>query len=337
MTSAVEVAEGHAFADRAIRFLTGESSSRSHIHGTARAGVKGSSMRRWPGRERAGRGLVVPERRGQICWSAPHVGPEAVMVAAVLLARRPTERCVIRRIVDLDAASGAGVLPSAFPCLGVPGWAAVRSGLFRPRGRYAPRLKRQAKPSRGQGRSRQVRGPPSPRICVLLVRAGARWLADGRVGQETCSQLGVMMSNPPQTVLTVFAARPRAAHDARVVTARALSAWKLSHLTETATLLVSELVTNAIAHAGEVVAPGKDVTGLAGSVAPVILGLSFWESLLVQVWDHSHVPPLRRVVADDAEGGRGLELVDALSKEWGYEVMVTGGKIVWFSLEAGCG
>lgn len=143
------------------------------------------------------------------------------------------------------------------------------------------------------------------------------------------------MSNPPQTALTVFVALPQAARDARVFTARVLSVWGLSHLCETAALLVSELVTNAIAHAGGVLDPGEDLAGLVGRVAPVMLGLSYRGSLLVEVWDQSCIPPLRRVVDDDAEGGRGLALVDALSKEWGCEVLATGGKIVWFVLESG--
>lgn len=143
------------------------------------------------------------------------------------------------------------------------------------------------------------------------------------------------MSNPPQTVLTVFAAVSQAAHDARVFTTRVLSAWELSHLAETAALVTSELVTNAIRHAGGVMDPPEDLTELLGRVAPVMLGLSYRESLLVQVWDQSSTPPLRRVAADNADGGRGLALVEMLSKEWGCEVLDTGGKIVWVVLETG--
>ena len=144
------------------------------------------------------------------------------------------------------------------------------------------------------------------------------------------------MSKPPQTALTVFAALPRAAHDARVVTMRVLSGWELSDLAETAVLVVSELVTNSIRHAGGVMDPPQDLTELVGRVAPVMLGLSHRrESLLVQVWDQSSTPPLRRVAADDADGGRGLALVEMLSKEWGCEVLDTGGKIVWAVLETG--
>jgi hypothetical protein len=50
---------------------------------------------------------------------------------------------------------------------------------------------------------------------------------------------------------------------------------------------------------------------------------------LIEVKDTSVTPPLRRVAADNDETGRGLMLVQTLSKEWGCEVLETGGKIVW--------
>jgi hypothetical protein len=145
-----------------------------------------------------------------------------------------------------------------------------------------------------------------------------------------------MSAYPPRTVITVFAALPEAAHDARTFTARTLTSWGLSDLAETATLLVSELITNAVQHAGGVMNPPADRTELLGQVAPVMLGLSRRTSLvLIEVWDRDQAPPLRRV-ADDAVGGRGLELVDALSKEWGCDILTTGGKIVWSALETEC-
>jgi anti-sigma regulatory factor (Ser/Thr protein kinase) len=143
------------------------------------------------------------------------------------------------------------------------------------------------------------------------------------------------VSDPPRTVLRGFVALPQAARDARTFTSRVLAAWKLSHLTETATLLVSELITNALAHSGGAIDSPDDPTGLLGNAAPVMLRVSLRETLLIEVWDQSPTLPIRRVAADDAESGRGLELVDMLSKEWGCNVLATGGKIVWFALETG--
>jgi hypothetical protein len=145
------------------------------------------------------------------------------------------------------------------------------------------------------------------------------------------------MSNPPRTVIAVYAALPEAAHDARTFTTRTLASWGLSDLAETAILLVSELITNAVQHAGGIIEPPADRTEILGKVAPVMLGLSRLASLLrVEVWDTAQVAPLRREAADDAECGRGLELVAALSKEWGCDILETGGKIVWTVLETGC-
>ena len=144
------------------------------------------------------------------------------------------------------------------------------------------------------------------------------------------------MSNPPQTVIAVFAALPEAAHDARAFTARVLDSWRMPDLAEITTLLVSELITNAVQHAGGIIDQPRDRAESIGEIPPVMLGLSYLAPLLrVEVWDASQQPPLRRKAATDAESSRGLELVDALSKEWGCEVLTTGGKIVWSSLETG--
>jgi hypothetical protein len=53
------------------------------------------------------------------------------------------------------------------------------------------------------------------------------------------------------------------------------------------------------------------------------------DQLVAQVWDSSLEPPLRRAHDDDAETGRGLELVQALSDRWGSCAAEPGGKIVW--------
>jgi hypothetical protein len=68
-------------------------------------------------------------------------------------------------------------------------------------------------------------------------------------------------------------------------------------------------------------------------IPPVILGMSVRDSLLVRVWDTSSTPPVRRAATGEDVDGRGLELVDLLSKEWGCEMLATGGKILWFALD----
>jgi hypothetical protein len=51
---------------------------------------------------------------------------------------------------------------------------------------------------------------------------------------------------------------------------------------------------------------------------------------LVVVQDASPRPPTRMEADDDAESGRGLLLVEAISSQWGwYPTQETGGKATW--------
>ena len=86
---------------------------------------------------------------------------------------------------------------------------------------------------------------------------------------------------------------------------------------DTAELLVSELVTNAVRFAS---APAP-ATPVLRSRSAGMIWLSvrhFAEELLIEVFDTDANPPVLTDAAEDAENGRGLLLVDALSKEWSY-------------------
>ncbi len=54
--------------------------------------------------------------------------------------------------------------------------------------------------------------------------------------------------------------------------------------------------------------------------------------VVIEVWDANQTAPVRREPGDDAEGGRGLLLVDALSTRWAFYRPRSGGKVVWCSL-----
>jgi anti-sigma regulatory factor (Ser/Thr protein kinase) len=85
---------------------------------------------------------------------------------------------------------------------------------------------------------------------------------------------------------------------------------------ETAVLLTSELVTNAILHA-----PG-----------PLRIVLTLTPGRIrVEVHDTSVVEPLPKKYDSEALTGRGLDLVVALSDSWGVDV-AEAGKAVWFQL-----
>ncbi|HEV2372523.1 MAG TPA: ATP-binding protein [Streptosporangiaceae bacterium] len=111
----------------------------------------------------------------------------------------------------------------------------------------------------------------------------------------------------------------RAAEGGRQVTRAALAAWRLDHLSDTAVLLVSELVTNAVRHAR------------AGE-SPIALHLETRAGWLrIEVCDCDPRWPEPRVPEELDESGFGLVLVDSLAWKWGVCDTATG-KAVWAEL-----
>lgn len=109
---------------------------------------------------------------------------------------------------------------------------------------------------------------------------------------------------------------PRSARAAREFVRRTCTLWELETVVEPALLVVSELVTNAVRHAR---------TGLT-------VGLRLrTDHLLVEVEDQDSRPPVLQHNDRDALGGRGLILIDALSRSWGSQPCPVG-KVVWAEL-----
>ncbi len=108
---------------------------------------------------------------------------------------------------------------------------------------------------------------------------------------------------------------PRSVGRAREYARARLQAWDLEPLIDTAELLVSELVTNALRY-GE---------------GEIRLRLLLDRTLVCEVWDAGLVQPRRRRARDTDEGGRGLQLVGLLSAAWGSR-RTPRGKTVWFEL-----
>jgi anti-sigma regulatory factor (Ser/Thr protein kinase) len=101
---------------------------------------------------------------------------------------------------------------------------------------------------------------------------------------------------------------------------------------QTAELIVSELVTNAVRFAGD---PARTLRYSERASASLIsLSLrQFREHLLIEVYDTDNTPPVLSCPGDDAEGGRGLMLVSTLSREWSYFFPPGGGKVIYCVLE----
>jgi anti-sigma regulatory factor (Ser/Thr protein kinase) len=96
--------------------------------------------------------------------------------------------------------------------------------------------------------------------------------------------------------------------------------WGLAELGDDTELLVSELLTNAVA-AARATEP----------ICPVRLWLlSDTTQIAILVWDANPQSPVRAETDDDAESGRGLLLVEAISQRWGWcATQNTTGKVVW--------
>jgi anti-sigma regulatory factor (Ser/Thr protein kinase) len=95
--------------------------------------------------------------------------------------------------------------------------------------------------------------------------------------------------------------------------------WRLDRLSDSVELVVDELVTNAVAASRDLDWP-----------YPVRMWLlSDRANVLVLVWDANPQPPVRIDPGDDAESGRGLLLVEAISAQWDwYAGARAGGKLV---------
>jgi anti-sigma regulatory factor (Ser/Thr protein kinase) len=117
-----------------------------------------------------------------------------------------------------------------------------------------------------------------------------------------------------------FAGRPDQVREARAFVFRLLGP---SHpCGNVAVLLASEMVTNSLRH-GSSAGPGEVVT-----VTVVV-----WDAgVRVEVTGRkADGVPVLRPPDDEAEGGRGLRLVEELAVRWGYE-RGGGQAMTWFEL-----
>lgn len=104
---------------------------------------------------------------------------------------------------------------------------------------------------------------------------------------------------------------------ARELVAEVLHTTPYADLVDDARLAVSELVTNALVHAGTVI-------GLVVRADD--------HGVLVEVHDGNPQLPLVRRRAREAGTGRGLHMVESLADEWGIAPDGERGKAVWFRL-----
>jgi anti-sigma regulatory factor (Ser/Thr protein kinase) len=119
-----------------------------------------------------------------------------------------------------------------------------------------------------------------------------------------------------------FPAAPRTVPAARSAVVARLTEWGMDGVRDTAALLVTELVTNAVCH------------GRGGSVDLRLLGPGddVPATLRIEVGDEEPLPPRRRPdVRPEDESGRGLMLLAYCARAWGVRPRPRG-KAVWFEL-----
>ncbi|MER5779801.1 PAS domain S-box protein [Streptomyces sp. NPDC002039] len=153
-------------------------------------------------------------------------------------------------------------------------------------------------------------------------------MADSLLGEmlpdadDNADDVTLLLAHIPDVPVTsqsvVLAAQPSSVGEGRRFLRSTLARWGNvdDQLCETACLLASELLSNAVNH----------------SCGPVRLRLRHaGRELSVEVCDGSPVLPQARFASPDAESGRGLLLVDSLAEAWGT-LPTAEGKAVWFSL-----
>jgi anti-sigma regulatory factor (Ser/Thr protein kinase) len=131
-------------------------------------------------------------------------------------------------------------------------------------------------------------------------------------------------------------ARPAAVTSARVHARVIVGEWAAAGVVEDVTLIVSELVTNAVVASTET--DGRPRHAEVNSGLPVVhLRLrSDRTRILIEVWDQSPRVPEVKQPEPDAENSRGLLIVEALSERSGWHhVPGWPGKVVWAEVSAG--
>jgi anti-sigma regulatory factor (Ser/Thr protein kinase) len=99
---------------------------------------------------------------------------------------------------------------------------------------------------------------------------------------------------------------PYSVQMARFYVRAALGYHDLGHYAGDVETVTSELISNAITHAS------------AQAISLELMRMEDSGAVVVVVTDPSPFPPVKRDPAEEAEHGRGLQVVEALSARWGW-------------------
>ncbi|WP_369213787.1 ATP-binding protein, partial [Streptomyces flavofungini] len=144
-------------------------------------------------------------------------------------------------------------------------------------------------------------------------------MSSGELGVDTRTRSAVITARAAAT----FDPVGRSVATARSFVRDTLQGWGFTDIVDDAVVLTSELVTNAVVHAG---------------TAADVLCLRTEDAARIEVSDRypeREIPLQQSSVnmgSPDREGGRGLQLCAALATRWGVEYTPTH-KQVWFQLD----
>jgi anti-sigma regulatory factor (Ser/Thr protein kinase) len=128
-----------------------------------------------------------------------------------------------------------------------------------------------------------------------------------------------LVGPPTRYRMSLVVGEHSARHIRRVVRSF-LREWEMADLADAVELAVTELIANVVRHV-----PDRRCT---------LLVLRRETGVRVEVTDgSSRLPVLSAGWSPEAEGGRGLVLLDAMADRWGVEPLAGGGKTVWFERE----
>jgi len=113
-----------------------------------------------------------------------------------------------------------------------------------------------------------------------------------------------------------LAVGPESPAQARRFVARHLRRWHHGQIAADAELATSELVTNAVLHAGGPLVLDVEVDG---------------DGVVIAVQDPVEALPEPRAAGPADANGRGLGIISAVASTWGVD-RIPGGKRVWFRI-----
>lgn len=182
-----------------------------------------------------------------------------------------------------------------------------------------------------QAMTAHTASPPGLTGCEWLAPAWQMAVPANGSGPSLCAApVDLTAARFPKVASRTPDLDPGSVPAARSFTRATLQRWGVTEVCDDITVVMSELLTNALHHALP-----------AGSAAqhprPIRLGLMQpGPCVLCAVADPSDQAPVLREPDYLAESGRGLHVVASLSSGWGWTAPGRAGKVVWamFSIDA---